>query len=169
MIGSLHIYKSCKRFIKQFSFSSCCYHQCSKALTSSVPFKHLVGRITCAQLVISRFPAAHEGITSFQRSRRVNLFTHTQRDARTHTSGVKCESLSGCFTITLLLLLVSLLCGFNGRNLFIFPSKCWQLCLRSGHQSQVCCCRGEKDHNRGEEVISVGHLNITGSCETKRI
>lgn len=44
------------------------------------------------------FPAAHESITSFTARESLHKRTHRERDAR--TSGVRCESLSCCFTIT---------------------------------------------------------------------
>lgn len=80
--------------------------------------------------------------------------SHTHTDARTHTSGVKCESLSRCFTITLLLLLVSLICVFLPGGIYLFfPSKCWQLCLWTGSESQVRCCRREKVNNGGKGKV----------------
>lgn len=128
------------------------------------------------------FPAAREGITSLQRSLRVNPFTntHTRTHTKTHVYthlvwGVKvCPgALLYHFTFTGVVDF-----SFWPRGIYIyiyiliFPSRCWQLCLQTRHQSHLCW---EKVNTREKERwFTIGDFNITVLffvflCGTKRI
>lgn len=137
----------------------------------SIQTSHCVGGIACAQLGILSFPAALEGPSSSLRSLRVNLFTYTHRRTYTHIWCEVWKSVPVLYYHFVTFTRFTDLRFSAERNIFIFSLKNVDSCVCKPAPKVRSAAVGEKRLITGDKGrwFCVGHWNITGSCETKRI